>query len=157
VPENEEVGMKLFLILTAAVIIGGAVQQAFFWWLFFHLLGGLKMRRLSVLFAAAALASSASAFDRGQYEGVDPAVRAWFKTVIAPSGVPCCDIADGAQVQWETTEEGYRVFIEREWVPVPPEAVVTNKGNPTGNAVVWYVRQSPTSIFIRCFVPGALL
>src|SRR5580704_3475500 len=104
----------------------------------------MKMRALLTVLL---LTSSAFAFDRGQYEGVDPAIRAWFKTVIAPSGVPCCDEADGAQVQWEATKDGYRVLIEDEWLPVPPEAVVTNKGNPTGNAVVWYVRQSPTRIF----------
>lgn len=114
------------------------------------------MKALIILLA---LSASAAAFDRGQYEGVDPKTRAWFKSVIAPSGVPCCDEADGHQVQWETTKDGYRAFIEGVWRPVPPEAVVIRNDNPTGNAVVWWVirDESRDDIFIRCFVPGALL
>jgi hypothetical protein len=112
---------------------------------------------MKLILALLALTTSAAAFDSGQYEGIDPQTRAWFKSVKNAHGVPCCDMADGHQVQWETTPEGYRVFIQDEWRDVPKEAVVTEYGNPTGNAVVWYVRQSPEGIFIRCFVPGALL
>jgi hypothetical protein len=36
---------------------------------------------------------------------------------------------------------------------VPPEAVVSDLGNPTGDAVVWYASYNGT-IYIRCFVPG---
>jgi hypothetical protein len=103
------------------------------------------------------LTTSATAWDLGQYEGVDPQTRAWFRSVVSPLGVPCCDMADGHQVQWETTPEGYRVFVEDAWRDVPKDAVVTKFGNPTGNAVVWYVKQAPDGIHIRCFVPGALL
>jgi hypothetical protein len=39
-------------------------------------------------------------------------------------------------------------------MPVPPEAVLNNAGNPVGGAIVWcsvYGNQ----VVIRCFVPGA--
>jgi hypothetical protein len=38
------------------------------------------------------------------------------------------------------------------WIEVPPEVIVYNAGNPTGDAVVWYVESSH---YIRCFVPGS--
>lgn len=100
------------------------------------------------------------AFDSGQYENVDPNVRAWFKSVRSPHGVPCCDLADGHRLgsgEWDIdpkVESGYRVHVEGMWMDVPPEAVVNNSGNPVGEAVIWYVRQGPESVYIRCFVPG---
>jgi hypothetical protein len=102
----------------------------------------------------AAVPIAAQAFDNGQYEGVDPNVRSWFKSVRSPHGVPCCDIADGHRTSYDMRPDGYYVPIEGQWRPVPPEAIVYNAGNPVGEAVVWYVRQGPDSVYIRCFVPG---
>ena len=65
------------------------------------------MRRFApfVLFAAlSALASTALAFDNRQYEHVPPDIRAWFKSVIAPNGVPCCDISDGHRTAYNVRE-----------------------------------------------------
>jgi len=43
-------------------------------------------------------------------------------------------------------------------IPVPPEVVVHNAGNPIGEAIVWWntfiIDEDQTGIFIRCFVPG---
>ena len=115
------------------------------------------MRRLAqvvLLACVSALTSAALAFDNGQYDNVPPDIRAWFKGVMAPNGVPCCDIADGHRTAFEMRSTGYWVPIEGEWLPVPQEAVVHNAGNPVGEAVVWYVRQGDNSFYIRCFVPG---
>src|SRR5258708_15119277 len=110
---------------------------------------------LRALFIAslAILPIVAQAFDNGQHENADPNVRAWFKSVRSPHGVPCCDISDGHRTAFEMRPDGYYVPIEGEWRQVPPEAIVYNAGNPVGEAVVWYVRQSPGALFIRCFVP----
>jgi hypothetical protein len=95
----------------------------------------------------------AQAMDNGQYEGVDPATRSWFKSVRSPNGVPCCDIADGHKTEFKTDAQGhYFVPIEGEWHLVPPEAVITSQGNPNDTAIVWYVKQG-TGWFVRCFVP----
>jgi hypothetical protein len=54
------------------------------------------MRRLAHMLALAylsVLTTTALAFDNGQYENVPPDIRAWFKSVMAPNGVPCCDIS----------------------------------------------------------------
>lgn len=123
---------------------------------------------LIALTALAIFAPTAHAFDNGQYENVDPNVRAWFKGVRSPHGVPCCDIGDGhpTQEDWRSDgsywipnpalygPDGQYMGDKTTWIQVPPEAVVNNAGNPTGSAIVWYVPQGPGSIYIRCFVAG---
>lgn len=85
--------------------------------------------------------------------------KQWFKDIRSPHGVPCCNMADGHRTleDWR----GSTFWIPNpaalgaiEWIQVPPEAVVYNAGNPTGEAVVWYVIQGPGQVYIRCFVPG---
>ena len=82
---------------------------------------------------------AALAFDNGQYENVPPEIRAWFKGVIAPNGVPCCDIADGHRTEYDFRQGAYWVPIEGQWMAVPEHAVIRDRGNPVGEAVVWYV------------------
>ena len=97
------------------------------------------------------LASAALAVDRGQYDHVPPDIRAWFKSVIAPNGVPCCDESDGHRTTYDVRAGAYWVPIEGQWMAVPDRAVIRDQGNPIGEAVVWYVRHRG-SIIISCFV-----
>jgi hypothetical protein len=98
---------------------------------------------------------AATAFDNGQYKDVPDNIRSWFKSVRSPRGVPCCDVADGHRTDYEMRPDNhFWVPIEGEWRQVPSEAIVYNAGNPVGEAVVWYVRQGPDTVYIRCFVPG---
>ncbi len=108
------------------------------------------------------ISTAAAAFDNGQWNDVPEHVRSWFKSVLSPSGVHCCDIADGHRTDWEIRPAGY--FIPNpmdatgEWIPVPPGAVVHNAGNPVGEAIVWWNQvitdEDQIGIFIRCFVPA---
>jgi hypothetical protein len=110
------------------------------------------------------LAVVASAADNGQVPpDIPDNIRAWFKSVRSSNGVPCCDIADGHRTAWRGTPSGgYEVPVDGDWIPVPPEAVILNAGNPVGEAIVWYVRtrNDPTApdphrdYYVRCFVPG---
>jgi hypothetical protein len=107
------------------------------------------------------LATAAQAFDNGQYEGVDPAIREWFKNVTPyPGGIPCCSLADGHLTEWragKATQYEVPIVVDGAdglpsqvtWVPVP-DNVVIHVPNPTGSSVVWY---GPTNT-IRCFVPA---
>lgn len=61
--------------------------------------------------------------------------------------------ADGHATDYDTRENKYWMPINGEWMVVPPEAVVSDEGNPTGDAVVWYTMHNGTA-YIRCFVPG---
>ena len=109
---------------------------------------------LKLAFAGAlALASlsHASAFDDGRYQNADPKIRQWFKSVRSPHGIPCCDIADGRRTVWRAAPippGGYEVFVDGEWLPVPPEAIVLGANNPTGDSIVWMT----PSRTVRCFV-----
>jgi hypothetical protein len=114
------------------------------------------MRRLApiaLLASLSALATAAFAFDNGQYENVAPDIRAWFKSVMAPNGVPCCDISDGHRTTYDFREGVYWVPIEGQWMAVPERAIIRDRGNPVGEAVVWYVHHRG-SIIISCFVPA---
>jgi hypothetical protein len=114
------------------------------------------MRRFTfvvLLACMAALASAASAFDNGQYNDVPADIRAWFKSVMAPNGVPCCDISDGHRTDYDVRAGAYWVPIEGQWMEVPERAVIRDRGNPVGQAVVWYVRHRG-AIIISCFVPA---
>ncbi|MGB7101658.1 MAG: hypothetical protein WBD95_23185 [Xanthobacteraceae bacterium] len=103
--------------------------------------------------AALIICTPALAHDNGQFGNVSPEVRAWFKGVKSHTGIRCCDIADGHPTDYDMRESKYWVPINGEWMVVPPEAVVNDEGNPTGDAVVWYTTYDGT-VYIRCFVPG---
>ncbi len=109
--------------------------------------------RTALLACACALSGTAIAFDNGQYDSVSPDIRAWFKAVTAPNGVPCCDMADGHRTDYDFRECAYWVPIEGQWMAVPERAIIRGHGNPVGQAVVWYVHHRG-SIIISCFVPS---
>jgi hypothetical protein len=116
----------------------------------------IRMRRFThivVLAWLSVLAGAALAFDNGQYDHVPPDIRAWFKSVMAPNGVPCCDISDGRRTSYDVRGGAYWVPIEGEWMMVPERAIIRDRGNPVGEAVVWYVHHRG-SIIISCFVPA---
>src|ERR1700722_366634 len=101
----------------------------------------------------AVLANVAFAFDNGQYENVPEDIGAWFKGVMAPNGVPCCDIADGHRTEYDFRDGAYWVPIEGQWMAVPERGIIRDRGHPVGQAVVWYVHHRG-SIIISCFVPA---
>jgi hypothetical protein len=78
-------------------------------------------------------------------------VRAWFRNVLAPNGLPCCDISDGHRTDYDVRNGAYWVPIEGKWMEVPDRAVIHGTRNPVGQGVVWYVHQED-SILISCFV-----
>src|SRR5215471_14751659 len=88
-----------------------------------------RMRRLVqilLLAATSAFASAALAFDNGQYNDVSPDIRAWFRNILAPNGVPCCDISDGHRTDYDVRNGAYWVPIEGEWMLVPERAIIRN-------------------------------
>jgi len=98
-------------------------------------------------------AGTARAVDRGQFENIPDDIRAWFKGVRSPDGVPCCDISDGHRTIYDVRAGRYWVPIDGVWWQVPEKSVIRNAGNPLGEAVVWYASLRG-NILIRCFVPA---
>ena len=102
----------------------------------------------------------ASAMDRPELKDVPPAIRDWFESMVSPSGKPCCSYADGHRTEFEIRDNEYWVPIKEVWTPVPPEAVLIDKGNPFAEAVVWYSplienKKWSGRYKIICFVPGS--
>ena len=94
----------------------------------------------AVTTAAFASLVCAGAMDRAELKDVPPAIREWFESKVSPSG------------KW--------VPINEVWTPVPPEAVLIDKGNPFAEAVVWYSplienKKWSGRYEIICFVPGS--
>jgi hypothetical protein len=106
---------------------------------------------LLVIGALTFVSGTALAVDRGQFENVPDDIRAWFRGVRSPAGIPCCDISDGHRAEYDVRAGAYWVPINGLWWQVPEKAVVRNAGNPLGEAVVWYVSLRG-NIEIRCFV-----
>jgi hypothetical protein len=102
------------------------------------------MRRfvqIGLLACLSAAAGAALAFDNGQYQNVPADIRAWFKSVVAPNGVPCCDISD-RRTEYDFRDGTYWVPIDGQWMAVPERAIIRDRGNPVGEAVVWYAAAS---------------
>jgi hypothetical protein len=112
-----------------------------------------RCRLIALIACVAALTGAAHAFDHGQYKNVPADIRAWFKGVVSPGGVPCCDISDGHRTAYDLRAGAYWVPIDGLWWQVPERAIIRNQGNPVGEAVVWYVNLRG-SIVISCFVPA---
>jgi hypothetical protein len=99
------------------------------------------------------LCSPAAAGDAGQIpEHPDPAIQRWFEQTKIKA---CCSEADGYRTDYEISSKSpsdYRVPSHDDpkvWIDVPPHAVVTDQGNPIGEAMVWWGAGN----YIRCFVP----
>ncbi|MEH2567913.1 hypothetical protein [Bradyrhizobium sp. AZCC 2289] len=114
----------------------------------------MRLRALLCLSGSLILAvGTARAVVRGQFGKIPDDVRAWFKCVRSPAGVPCCDISDGHRTIYDVRAGVYWVPIDGVWWQVPEKAIVRSVGNPLGEAVVWYVNVRG-NIDIRCFVPA---
>jgi hypothetical protein len=140
---------KLFRLPSSGLRLGTSVS-------FPQSVRRLVMRLRALLFVLGAsifVSGTVRAVDHGQFENIPDDIRAWFKGVRSPTGVPCCDISDGHRTIYDIRAGGYWVPIDGAWWPVPEKAVVRNAGNPLGEAVVWYVSVRG-NIEIRCFVPA---
>jgi hypothetical protein len=115
--------------------------------------GALKLAALRAALATVFIGTPAVAHDNGQFGDVPPQVREWFHNVRSANGIPCCDIADGHRTDFDMRKDLYWVPVNGTWLPVPPEAVLKNSGNPTDGAIVWYSIYGG-QVIIRCFVPG---
>jgi len=103
----------------------------------------------------------ARATDHGQLGPTSPDIKAWAGSLENKLKEGCCATADGWKpeaVEYDTAGNHYRVRIEGEWYDVPIDAVL-DVPNKFGFAVVWYYRTylngEKSTIFIRCFLPGA--
>ena len=118
---------------------------------------------LTLLLLTAAVTAPVQARDMdGGSEGYTQEQRDFVRGAHSQNGIPCCDEADGYDVQWFTKDDHYVVILDGPdgkamEFDVPPEAVVKGP-SPLPRARVWYVNtvSYPGGKYIRCFVPGAM-
>lgn len=117
---------------------------------------------LSVFFTAAVLATiwlPARAHSPNQFLLMGEPNEEWLRGLKNNSGVLCCDGKDGVDVQYDTKDGAYRVWLYNAFWVVPNDKVITEP-NRLGMAQVWYSTSwgsdGVPKPFIRCFIPGSL-
>lgn len=107
----------------------------------------------------------ALAHDDGKF--ANSPLKTWFDQLASGKGL-CCSFADGVSIEdvdWDSycvpaiaslssMVCHYRVRLNKQWIDVPPKAVVTEP-NKFGPAVVWPYQDMNGMTQIRCFIPGA--
>lgn len=92
-------------------------------------------------------------------QNADPALAPWFQSLKQPkSGASCCSIADCRPVRYRIMGTDYEAFLDREtfgnsapnqWTKVPPEVILRQRENPTGDGVLCFSFGR-----ILCFIRG---
>jgi hypothetical protein len=103
----------------------------------------------SLAFLATALLLTAST-DAAPPGNSDPALAPWFQSLRQPeTGMSCCSISDCRPVDYRSTGDGYEVFIDGNWLPVPPKKVLQRTDTPLGRGVVCYTPAHGIMCFVR--------
>jgi hypothetical protein len=87
-----------------------------------------------------------------------PELDDWYRSLQSGKG-PCCggpseDATHLDELQWRSKGDGYEVFVEGQWVEVPPPAIVPVP-NKDGRALVWLYHFDGKPV-VRCFLPGLM-
>ena len=121
---------------------------------------------ISLVFLVSALVGVAHGRDNGQWEGSDPEIRQWYKSLMQPDNptASCCGEADAYWCDDISVRSGKtycRITDPRPDAPlgrphreigeefeIPPEKLKWDSGNPTGHYVI-FLRVDG---FVWCFV-----
>jgi hypothetical protein len=120
--------------------------------------GQEKVAIVLVILAAhvAGLTLVVSARDYGQYEDVPQHIREWFKALKNPRyGNSCCDESDCARTEARTHGDQWEALApDGSWVTIPPDRIVHDQGNPTGEPILCASDSGGGQWRVLCFVPG---
>lgn len=120
------------------------------------------LRWLMLVLVAAAVCllfiwTVAFAHDKHHADSQSPEMKKWFDTLKSGKG-PCCSDADGSVVKdadWRSNDGHYQVYINKEWIDVPDDAVL-KQPNMYGRTMVWTGLYINGLVQIRCFIPGQM-
>jgi hypothetical protein len=123
---------------------------------------------VALMFLVPALWSAALARDNGQWQGSDPAIREWYRSLMQPDvpSVSCCGEADAYWCDDIHVRDGKaycRITDDRpdgplgrphreigEEYEIPPNKLKHDRGNPTGHSIIFL----STAGYTWCFVQG---
>ena len=81
----------------------------------------------------------------------DPSLGSWYNSLLDPqTSRSCCGAADCRPAENRIRADHYEVFVDHQWVAVPPNKIITHTDNPTGQAVLCWSK----TMGVLCFVPG---
>lgn len=85
--------------------------------------------------------------------GADPdgPIAEWYQGLRDSDGHGCCSIADCRHLPTRIGKAGFEVYAGDEWIPVPPDKIIPNKENPTGEPVTCWLPGRG----VMCFIEGA--
>jgi hypothetical protein len=97
---------------------------------------------------AGLLAAPTLARDNGQWEGTDPAIRAWFQSLKQPDHprLSCCGEADAFEADSFEVEDDHYVAVITDGkgiipngtkISVPNQKMKFDAGNPTGHGIIF--------------------
>lgn len=116
------------------------------------------LRAAIVVYLLACFVYAALAKDNGQWAQYSLKERQWFREQRQPGTLfPCCDEADGEQVEEDIRNGEYWVRSDKTaglWVRVPPEVVIKGP-NLFGRPVAWW-RHTDGVPQVFCYAPGSL-
>jgi hypothetical protein len=98
------------------------------------------------------VAHCAHARDDGRYAGSP--LKPWFDNLKSGKGL-CADGQSISDPAWRSNGARYQVRLERDWIDVPDDAVITEL-NRDGQTWVW-ARRGADWLSIICFMKGSLL
>ena len=100
------------------------------------------MRLRYILLGLTLIAAAALAHEHGEH-------AEWYRALRVPdTGTSCCNNRDCIPTDFRLHDGIYEIPVGFVWIRVPPGAVIKDRGNPVGRAVV--CRHGET---IFCFVP----
>lgn len=124
---------------------------------------------LALVFLVTALVGRSHARDLGQWEGSDPSIKQWYKSLMQPDNpsASCCGEADAYYCDDISVRQGKtfcKITDDRPDMPsgrvhrdigtefeIPPNKLKWDAGNPTGHAVI-FLRVDG---MVWCFVQGS--
>lgn len=110
----------------------------------------------SSLIALAILCTSAMAHD-WKHSQYTPGEQQFLQEQKVPgTNSSCCSIYDGSFAEEDIRNGHYwvRWGDNKEWYPVPDEAVIQGP-NKFGRPAVWWGKGEEGETYVRCFIPGA--
>lgn len=126
------------------------------------------MRLIAAALMIACLSLPSVARDACQWEGTDPAIRQWYRSLMQPDNpmAPCCGEADayyadevhvrGGKVYATITDDRDDAPLRRPHIPIgtvfeiPPHKLKYDAGNPVGHNIIFVGPMGQ----VYCFIQG---
>ena len=119
------------------------------------------MMRFRLLVTASAICVASSAAMAAPPPGpIDPAIHAWFESLVRADGLHCCGAADcriAAPGELRTGDNGFEIFLNGAWQPVPESMLVHRENAPFAATIVCKSHSNDAKISDKlfCVVPYA--